>query len=182
MNLPQTPQNPSRRRLAKGAVAVPAVLASISAKNALASPIYGCTVSGQMSGNTSPAGRDLNPDCGGKTAEQWRNEYKQDGKKNLTGVPSWLGVVRNSGSGDVKRSEVFGKSSKVTFHYDQQLTLNAFAVYCNAETLGNSYHVTTEECRDLFLVAVGMGGGVYAKNGKQWLPGQCADFLALLVA
>lgn len=174
MHQPQTPQNPSRRRLAKGAAAVPAVLASISAKNALASPIYGCTVSGQMSGNASP-GRDLNPDCEGAKVRDWTNRYSARGVQSTGSVPEWLGITRKGG--DVSRADVFAKASTLKFAYNQDVTVKALAVYCNAEA-GN-YHVSVEESRELFRVAV--GGGYYTKNNHEWGQAAVVQYLTMLV-
>lgn len=178
MKQPHTPQNPSRRRLAKGAAAVPAVLASISAKNALASPIYGCTVSGQMSGNASP-GRDLNPDCEGMKVRDWTNRYSDRysfrGAQSSNGVPAWLGITRQGG--EVTRQDVFAKPSALKFAYNQDVTIKAFAVYCNAEA-GN-YHVSLDESRDLFQVAV--SGGFYTKNNHKWDQETVIRYLTMLV-
>jgi hypothetical protein len=52
------PVDLNRRRLAKSGVAVPIVLASLASKNALASPAYRCTISGQLSNNYSPVPTD----------------------------------------------------------------------------------------------------------------------------
>ncbi|MEO8249858.1 MAG: hypothetical protein ABI589_10850, partial [Burkholderiales bacterium] len=74
-NDPQ-PTNLSRRRLAKGGMAAPVVLASIASKNAFATAPYLCTISGKMSNNMSPhgpAGSTTQPNCkigGSKTAVQ----------------------------------------------------------------------------------------------------------------
>lgn len=56
-----TPVDLSRRRLAKGGLAAPIVLATLASKNALAAP-YHCTISGQLSGNVSPRG-DAGESC-----------------------------------------------------------------------------------------------------------------------
>ncbi len=56
MNDQTTLTNPSRRRLAKGGLAVPVVLASLTSKNAFAALPYHCFVSGQLSNNQSAFG------------------------------------------------------------------------------------------------------------------------------
>jgi len=48
----------SRRRLAKTGFAAPIVLATLVSKNALANPVYRCTISGQLSNNYSPVPTD----------------------------------------------------------------------------------------------------------------------------
>ncbi|HVR54985.1 MAG TPA: hypothetical protein VMS38_35020 [Pseudorhodoferax sp.] len=176
---PQAPQNPARRRLAKGAVAVPAVLASISTKNALANPIYGCTVSGKMSGNASPAARnktDKSCKAGFNTPDQWATFYSQD--KNKTDVPGWLNVQAGSGKTPT-RYKVFTGSSSLTFNSNKALTINAFAVYCNAEEYGISYHVSQTECEQLFLVASGKVFE-FQKNGRKWGAVECGEYLTML--
>lgn len=62
MNADQTPSNPARRRLTRGGLAVPVVLASLASRNAFAVTPYNCTISGQLSGNMSPLGPNKNPD------------------------------------------------------------------------------------------------------------------------
>lgn len=57
MNDNSAPSNPARRRLAKGGLAAPVVLASLSSKNAFAAALpYHCFVSGKLSNNMSPYG------------------------------------------------------------------------------------------------------------------------------
>lgn len=57
MNDNSVPTNPARRRLAKGGLAVPVVLASLTSKNAFADALpYHCFVSGKLSNNMSPFG------------------------------------------------------------------------------------------------------------------------------
>ncbi len=65
MNIDQAPSNPSRRRLARGGMALPVVLASITGRNAFAATPYLCTVSGKLSGNMSLFGpnKDSSADC-----------------------------------------------------------------------------------------------------------------------
>ena len=63
----------SRRRFAKAGAAAPVVLGSLLSKPALATQPYNCTISGKMSGNTSP--RPGNVDCKtlGKSPGYWKN-------------------------------------------------------------------------------------------------------------
>lgn len=179
MQQPLPPQNPARRRLAKGAVAVPAVLASISTRNALANPIYGCTVSGKMSGNASPAARnktDKSCKAGFNTPDQWAAIYSQD--KNNTDVPSWLNVQAGSGKSPT-RYKVFTGSSSLTFGSDKSLTINTLAVYCNALEFGAGYHVSALECEQLFMVASGKVFE-FEKNKNIWHQDDCVAYLNML--
>ena len=61
MNADQNPTNPSRRRLTRGGMALPVVLASLASKNAFAAVPYRCTISGKLSNNLSPFGPNKDP-------------------------------------------------------------------------------------------------------------------------
>lgn len=70
-DLNQPPIDESRRRLTKGGVAGSIILSSLIGKSALAIP-YRCTVSGQVSGNMSPVGRDTTTSCDvGLSPTEW---------------------------------------------------------------------------------------------------------------
>jgi len=73
-----TPQAPapvdaSRRRFAKAGAATPVVLGSLLSKPALATQPYNCTISGQMSGNTSSHPNQVNCKALGKSPGYWKN-------------------------------------------------------------------------------------------------------------
>lgn len=63
----------SRRHFARAGAAAPVVLGSLLSKSAMAVQPYNCTVSGQMSGNTSP--RPGRADCKtlGRSPGYWKN-------------------------------------------------------------------------------------------------------------
>jgi hypothetical protein len=76
--LPESPaaagrMNASRRRFAKAGVASPVVLGSLLSKPALATQPYNCTISGQMSGNTSPRPGAVDCKTLGKSPGYWKN-------------------------------------------------------------------------------------------------------------
>lgn len=58
MNTDQAPSNAARRRLTRGGLALPVVLASVVSRNAFAATPYSCSISGQLSGNMSVLGPD----------------------------------------------------------------------------------------------------------------------------
>ena len=64
--------NASRRNFAKGGAAVPVVLGSLLSKPALATQPYNCTISGQMSGNTSSHPNSVNCKLLGKSPGYWK--------------------------------------------------------------------------------------------------------------
>ena len=76
--------NHGRRRFARGGLAVPVVLGSLASKPVLGAEVpYICSISGQMSGNTSMP-RDLQFDCNtlGRSPGYW---------KSKNGVKAWVG-------------------------------------------------------------------------------------------
>lgn len=64
--------NTSRRNFAKGGAAAPVVLGSLLSKPALAIQPYNCTISGQMSGNTSSRPGAVNCKTLGKSPGYWK--------------------------------------------------------------------------------------------------------------
>ncbi|MGQ3054040.1 MAG: hypothetical protein ACT6S0_19855 [Roseateles sp.] len=64
--------NASRRRFAKSGAAAPVVLGSLLSKPALALQPYNCTISGQMSGNTSPRPGAVNCKTIGRSPGYWK--------------------------------------------------------------------------------------------------------------
>lgn len=63
--------DPLRRKLAKGGLALPVVLATLASKPVLGAPPYNCTISGQLSGNTSSHGDGENCADLGWTPDQY---------------------------------------------------------------------------------------------------------------
>ena len=63
MHTDQALPNLTRRRLARGGLAAPVVLASVVSRNAFAATPYSCTVSGKLSGNVSPFGPNTDPNA-----------------------------------------------------------------------------------------------------------------------
>lgn len=173
-------KSPARRRLAKGAMAVPAVLATIASKNALASPIYACTVSGALSGNMSP--NRVTGSCVTKSRSVWTAHYAESGNNQIKNVPDWLGVTINGSTDQLTRHQVFTtiNGQTVAFAYNQDLTRSALAVFCNIEDQGAQYHIDENDCRELFLTAV--NGGVLTRSdvGGSLDAGGCANLLQSL--
>ena len=67
--------NETRRRLTKGSLAAPVVLATLSSKNALAAVPYNCTVSGKLSGNTSSHGSPVSCSSLGVSPGCWKSPH-----------------------------------------------------------------------------------------------------------
>lgn len=63
----------SRRQFAKAGAAAPVVLGTLLSKPALATQPYNCTISGQMSGNTSPRPGKVDCKTIGKSPGYWKN-------------------------------------------------------------------------------------------------------------
>lgn len=62
-----------RRRLAKGALALPVVLATLASKPVLGAAPYNCTISGALSGNTSTHGQEVPCSSLGLSPGYWKN-------------------------------------------------------------------------------------------------------------
>lgn len=62
-----------RRRLTKGALALPVVLATLASKPVLGAAPYNCTISGALSGNTSTHGQEVPCSSLGLSPGYWKN-------------------------------------------------------------------------------------------------------------
>ena len=71
------PLNEQRRRLTKGGLAAPIVLGTLLSRPVLGAAPYNCTISGQLSGNTSSHGAPV--ECGtlGASPGYWRQDQKE---------------------------------------------------------------------------------------------------------
>lgn len=65
--------NLSRRRLARGGLALPVVLATLASKPVLGAAPYNCTISGALSGNTSTHGEEMRCSSLGRSPGYWKN-------------------------------------------------------------------------------------------------------------
>lgn len=187
MNEPEHIHQPARRRLAKGALAGTAVLASITSKNALGAS-YACTVSGQQSGNISRSAEIVDCLDGTKTLPELRAEYGK-GNKKKTDSPQNFGVKYVDPSSKKKPAplpapatilQVLSGVQGLQFERggDLVLTQAALVVYLNAARPG--YHITQARCLELFDGAVGSGMPLKDKPGVVWDATRCANFLKLL--
>ena len=67
--------DPARRKLTQAGLAAPVVLATLASKNALAATPYNCTVSGQLSGNTSSHGQPVSCTSLGVSPGCWKSPH-----------------------------------------------------------------------------------------------------------
>ena len=67
--------DPTRRKLTQAGLAAPVVLATLASKNALAATPYNCTVSGQLSGNTSSHGQPVSCTSLGVSPGCWKSPH-----------------------------------------------------------------------------------------------------------
>lgn len=191
----RNPQDPARRRLARGALATPAVLASITAKDALAGN-YHCSVSGKMSGNMSHKGAADGCRSPGYSCTVWKERCRSSSTK----VRDCLGIDYKGKSTTTRgvtthrrASPACGESGWTSATCDQlmngsdyssypvddiQLVYAAMCAYLNAQEFGKDYHITTADARGLFLGAIGQQS--FQKNGKTWTSAQCREHLQLL--
>ncbi len=193
-------QNPSRRRLARGAAATPVVLASITAKNALAGN-YACTTTGAQSGNMSRKNEDTSCYEVGNSCKHWKDAYKGNARKfaQCLGVDykgrTDMGTGRNatvngkrmrasarcyeSGWTSATCDEILNGVDHASYPVeDIDVVLAGLCAYLNAEAFGRSYYISTEDARGLFLGA--LGKATFVKTGKSWTAAECRTHLALL--
>lgn len=84
----------NRRRLTIGALVAPVVLSTFPGKNALASTPYNCTISGNLSGNTSSHGHEVNCGTLGVSPGCWKSPHvcgtrKHGSSYNFVSPPRW---------------------------------------------------------------------------------------------
>jgi len=70
------PIDERRRRLTKGALATTVVLGTLVSRPVLGAAPYNCTISGQLSGNTSSHGKPVGCSTLGRSPGYWRQEHK----------------------------------------------------------------------------------------------------------
>ncbi|MFT3720051.1 hypothetical protein [Pseudorhodoferax sp.] len=183
MNDSEAPRSPGRRRLAKGAFAVPTVLASISTKNALGAT-YGCTISGVMSGNTSPgkATGDTNCSSGFMSLADWQQEYVANGPKAAESAPEWFGVKFESSNGSSVGAtihQILWAADGVSYgSAGKDMVVLTMVVYLNASRYPD-YHVSAADVEELFSVVAGQRAS-FERNGKSWNKPQVETYLMLL--
>lgn len=198
MNKFEQVNNPSRRRLAKGAIAGPAVLATITSKHALGAT-YACTVSGHDSGNMS---RGTPADCVGEfnDCDDWVRHFQFESASNAkVVVPADFGVTyvvtKFNPHGKVTKStptnatyrQAFAELSadkalnsssqsvKTEYKWGRSLTLAGLTVYLNAER--PNYHIR-DKSRVLEIFRVATLGGTL--SGTKWNKDDCINFLKML--
>lgn len=176
----EQPINPSRRRLAKGALASSAVLASLTAKDALATGTN-ITCSGKMSGNLSNH-QHATTDCRDKGHSNWHWRNNVYTSHNTRKLPSFLGNFYGKGSGaSAQRSatRVNSSWSPLTCHQllwgrnagtpipDVDFVVKTLCVYLNAE-MGN-YYVTPTEVMSLYQSATTGIGWQRPSSGSRFM-------------
>ena len=198
MHPTSSPANPMRRRLAKGGLAAPVVLASLASKNALAGAPYKCTVSGKMSGNYSPGatGHNSSVVCSslGNSCATWAGACKNDPKTfvncgfpdnyngKISGSKCYLGDKQQT-SGWQKPAtcyHVLSHSGTVGSPLNPLLAKQALCAYLNAGLLGAEYPVTGAECVTIYKTAVSTGTSTCVIRGKTLTAADCSDYLQLL--
>lgn len=162
------PVDLSRRRLAKGGLAAPIVLASLVSKNALANPAYRCTISGQLSNNYSPVPAD------GTNRNSSVSCDLGSSVENLRAGTGWGNVNKNAKFNTIFKDVYFKKNEKLrsnstgstqaTFHevmtidvnssnfppHDIPLARAAIAAYVGYVAKGVDYPLTLDQIKGMF--------------------------------
>lgn len=163
------PVDINRRRLAKTGLATPIVLASLVSKNALASPAYKCTISGQLSGNFSPAGHGSeNDSCAlGPTVTTlqggsgWGNVNKDAAFSSVFNINPYYsrnaanlgGLLRKAGGAQVASLNHVMTINSVTNNnapHDVPLARAAIAAYVGFIDKGADYPLTLLQIQQMF--------------------------------
>lgn len=205
MTNPTRPQSPARRRLARGALATPAVLASITSKNALAGN-YHCSTSGAQSGNMSHKHKDVGCYDVGHPCSYWKDYYKSKdktrkfsdcmgsefgykgktesdprGKSYPTKARRANANCRDSGWAAATCDHIFNGEDHASYSIGSQelrLLHAGLCAYLNAEKYPSSYHISKEDAKGLLKGALGQGS--FVKAGKVWTTQQCREHLEML--
>lgn len=155
----------SRRRLTKSGLAAPIVLATLASKNALASPAYRCTISGQLSGNTSAphdpnASCDLGPSVSDlRTNSGWGSVNKDAAFSTVFTINQYYsknsnGLLRKAGGASVASlNDVMTIDQWVTNNnrpHDVPLARVAIAAYVGFIAQGANYPLTLLQIQQMF--------------------------------
>lgn len=159
--------NPTRRRLTQAGLAAPVVLATLASKNALATTPYNCTVSGQLSGNTSSHGTPVpctslgvSPGCwksphvcGTVSSTRWPSPYKPTTpfttafSSHPTGfdTKTMLDALRARGGGNIAfaRAAIASLLNSLKFAPDYPLTPTQVQALFNATCNGRTITLST---------------------------------------
>lgn len=159
MNTPETPEtqppaDASRRRLAKAGLAAPIVLASLASKRALASVPYNCTVSGQLSGNTSSHGAAVPCNSLGRSPAYW-----------ISNTGAWPSAYSpNAKFGTVFSSYPSGYQNKkliealqASGNFSQNFASVAVATLLSSAQFGTSFPLSPNQVKSMFNATINGG-------------------------
>jgi len=200
------PVDLSRRRLAKGGLAVPIVLASIASKNVLANVPYRCTISGKLSGGSTHSTTD-SCDLGtsGRNRLASLNNTSGSGARKLSDLypsgqltsaydfkSSSFRIVAADPFNTAKRATIYqilaygaGSPTPPNLGYAKK----ALALYLNAEELNgasgvghDNYPLNTTEAKDIFNAIVAGSGysGTTSAGPFNWTNAEVRQYVDLL--
>lgn len=157
-SLPQIDEQ--RRRLSKGGLAAPIVLGTLLSRPVLGAAPYNCTISGQLSGNTSSHGKPVPCNTLGKSPGYWGNQaevkpwtpFNRDAKFNTVFANAYPGKtlleVIQSGGGMTRMNNhpALGRAAVASwlnaYHMpDFPLTQPQVVAMFNAVCMGSTYPV-----------------------------------------
>jgi hypothetical protein len=198
------PVDLTRRRLAKGGLAAPVVLATLASRNALAAVPYQCTISGQMSGNASPNGPADSTPCNtlGYSGSYWSATLSNNGQTlgarkladlsltsaydtdHTTGQNFF--IIAHDSSSSTQPSTLYeilnyGAGSPAPPNLDY--AKKALVLYLNAEALNGSgsgqYPLTTVEAGAMFNAIVASAGysGTTSLGPFSWSNDQLKSYI-----
>jgi len=162
-SLPQIDEQ--RRRLSKGGLAAPIVLGTLLSRPVLGAAPYNCTISGQLSGNTSSHGEPVPCNTLGKSPGYWGNRAEvkswgpceRDAKFNTVFANAYPGktllqVIQSGGGMDAPPYPALGRAAVASW-------LNAYHM--------PDFPLTQPQVVAMFN-AVYMAGGKYQVNASTY--------------
>lgn len=186
-----------RRRLTKGGLAAPIVLATLASKNALAVP-YQCTLSGKLSNNISPHGPKTTETCQlGNGASYWVSAVNDTTTFTSVGFfddyyfkPTKIGnkyaSTQRSGFTPATLKQILTVSTipNTTSYHPKDLPFAKMAVvlWLNAPVSGDVYPLVKQQVVDMFNKAIQNQDyiGTTSLGSFTWTPSDVRDYFSEL--
>lgn len=185
------PVDINRRRLTRGGLATPVVLATLASKNALAVP-YQCTLSGKLSNNASPHGPKTSEDCHvGQGATYWSTALLGDTNtfNAIFGVnlyyykPTKIGnstMLEPKTPATLLQVLTIAAVPNTAGYQPQELSFakQAVVLYKNAPVSGDVYPLTKQQVIDMFKAVIDNQNYTInaASISKAWTPADIRSY------
>jgi len=175
--------NTLRRKLVKGGLASSVVLATLASKPVLGAVPYNCTISGQLSGNTSSHGVAPCNSLGKSSAEWVASPYSSGNTDTLAtlGVQNFfffdgtnLSTVNTDPAATINK--ILTLTAPVGLEYAQK----AVVLLLNATTDPTLYPLTKSQAKGLFVAAATNASFIDTNPDVTWTIAQVHGYIDLL--